>query len=132
MREGTKDIVIGFLLVLLTIVTLQMFNYHRKVNELESQLFTSAKLGYEALVRYSYLDGYRVYKSLHQDEYNEEEFLGVIKKSDDSNNAYLKYLYEIGYRDRDLAELIAKEKTDFLDVLNGTWELHAKLEKERK
>lgn len=123
--DKIKNVVIGIMVLLLAATGFKAYNYRKvliekkniivqkdkKIAELDSKLLESVKLGYESLIRFSYLDAYRTY-GIRQSS----EFQLILNKNSESTTAYIEFLEKLGYKDGKLTKIIAKEKSDFVEV----------------
>ena len=128
--DKIKNVVIGIMVLLLAATGFKAYNYRKvliekkniivqkdkKIAELDSKLLESVKLGYESLIRFSYLDAYRTYGIRHPFEVKSSEFQLILNKNSESTTAYIEFLEKLGYKDGKLTKIIAKEKSDFVEV----------------
>ena len=78
----------------------------------------SVKLGYEALVRYEYMDSARTYSIRHP--YNSgisnPDFQVILNKASEAYISYNNFLGTLGYKDGKLTGLINLDKNDFEQI----------------
>ena len=95
-------------------------------------ILESVKLGYEALVRFEYLDSTRTYSIRHP--YNHgvsgPDFEVILNKSAESYGNYVAFLETLGYKDGKLTKIISKEKSDFEQVIDKKDALYTLMQKE--
>jgi hypothetical protein len=94
----------------------------KEIKEKDETILKSVKLGYEALVRYQYLDSTRTYSIRHP--YNpgisEPEFKVILNKSFETFSSYTDFLETLGYKDGKLTRIISQDKKDFEQVVDKT------------
>ena len=103
----------------------------------DETILKSVKLGYEALVRYEYLDNTRTYSIRHP--YNsgisDPDFQVILNKASEAYLNYNNFLKTLGYKDGKLTGLINQEKNDFgqiSDKKNALLELMIKEDEKKK
>ena len=88
------------------------------IKEKDETILKSVKLGYEALVRYEYMDGARTYSIRHP--YNsgisQPDFQVILNKASEAYFNYTNFLETLGYKDGKLTKLIDQEKKDFEQI----------------
>ncbi|MCP1226183.1 hypothetical protein [Sebaldella sp. S0638] len=88
------------------------------IKEKDETILKSVKLGYEALIRYEYMDGARTYSIRHP--YNsgisQPDFQVILNKAAEAYSNYNDFLGTLGYRDGKLTKLIDQEKKDFEQI----------------
>ena len=88
------------------------------IKEKDETILKSVKLGYEALIRYEYMDGARTYSIRHP--YNsgisQPDFQVILNKASEAYFNYTNFLETLGYKDGKLTKLIDQEKKDFEQI----------------